>query len=85
LIDEAALLRALEQGRLGGAGLDTFQAEPLGADHPLWHMPNVLISPHVAAFGGEFWRPVVDLFLENVARFKQGAPLLNVVDKHAGY
>ena len=85
LIDDAALIRALESGRISGAGLDAFQEEPLPPTHPFWGLPNVLITPHTAAFAGEYWPPVVDQFLENMRRYKKGEPLLNVVDKEAGY
>jgi phosphoglycerate dehydrogenase-like enzyme len=85
LIDEAALLTALERGTIAGAGLDAFVREPLPDDDPLWRLPNVLITPHTAAFGDDYWRPAVDLFLDNVARYKRGAPLVNVVDKVQGY
>jgi phosphoglycerate dehydrogenase-like enzyme len=85
LVDEAALIRALETGRLAGAGLDAFQQEPLPPDSPLWRLPNVLMTPHTAAFAGDYWAPVVDLFLENVARFKKGEAIVNVVDKGQGY
>jgi phosphoglycerate dehydrogenase-like enzyme len=85
LVDEAALVRALSEGRLAGAGLDTFVTEPLPPDHPLWALSNVLVTPHVAPAGGAFWAPVVDLFLENVQRYRRGEPLRNLVDKRAGY
>ena len=85
LVDEEALVEALQSGRIGGAGLDAFQREPLPPNHPLWRTPNTIITPHTAAFSGDYWGPVVDLFLENVARFRRGAPLLNVVDKQHGY
>lgn len=85
LIDETALIEALGSGRIAGAALDAFPREPLDAASPLWGLPNVLISPHVAPFGSDYWAPAVDLFLENVRRFKHGQPLLNVVDKAAGY
>jgi len=85
LVDERALVRALDTRRIAGAGLDAFDQEPLPAEHPLWRLPNVLISPHTAAFTGDYWAPVVDLFLDNAVRFKAGAPLTNVVDKQAGY
>lgn len=85
LIDDAALLDALRSGRIGGAGLDAFRREPLPADSPWWRAPNVLVTPHTAAFDGDYWTPVVDLFLDNVARFRRGAPLRNVVDKTRGY
>jgi phosphoglycerate dehydrogenase-like enzyme len=85
LIDEPALIGALQAGRLGGAGLDAFSHEPLPADSPFWTLPNVLITPHTAAFAGDYWPPVVDLFLENMARFRRGQDLINVVDKRLGY
>jgi phosphoglycerate dehydrogenase-like enzyme len=85
LVDEGALAEALAGGRLGGAGLDAFAREPLAADSPFWTLPNVIVTPHTASFTGDYWTPVVDLFLENVKRFRCGDPLLNVVDKSVGY
>ena len=85
LIDDEALLEALRANRIGGAALDAFQQEPLPPDHPFWTMPNVLMSPHTAAFAGDYWWPVCALFLENLARYKQGRELVNVVDKEKGY
>jgi phosphoglycerate dehydrogenase-like enzyme len=85
LIDDDALVRALESGRIAGAGLDAFHVEPLPDAHPFWRLPNVLITPHTAAFAGDYWPPVVDLFLENMRRYKEGEGLINVVDKRAGY
>lgn len=85
LIDEPALVVALERGQLAGAGLDAFVREPLPDGDPLWRLPNVLITPHTAAFGDDYWAPAVDLFLDNVARFTRGERLLNVVDKARGY
>jgi D-2-hydroxyacid dehydrogenase (NADP+) len=85
LVDEDALADALEQHQIGAAGLDAFRVEPLPPGHRLWALPNALITPHSASFTGDYWTPVVDLFLENVARFRRGAPLLNLVDKVRGY
>jgi phosphoglycerate dehydrogenase-like enzyme len=85
LIDDAALVRALEAGQLAGAGLDAFHEQPPPASHPFWRLPNVLMTPHTAAFAGDYWPPVVEQFLENMRRYKAGAPLVNVVDKNAGY
>ena len=85
LIDDAALIRALESGRIAGAGLDAFQEEPLPPTHPFWGLPNVLITPHTAAFAADYWPAVVDQFLENMRRYKNGEALMNVVDKRAGY
>jgi phosphoglycerate dehydrogenase-like enzyme len=85
LVDDDALVDALKSGRIAGAGLDAFHAEPLPADHPLWELPNVLITPHTASFSGDYWPPVVDLFLKNLQRFRRGETLINVVDKQRGY
>ena len=85
LVDDEALLAALGTGQIAGAGLDAFRTEPLPSDSPYWRLPNVLVSPHTASFAGDYWAPVVDLFLENLRRFKAGAPLCNVVDKRLGY
>jgi len=85
LVDEIELVRVLSARRIAGAGLDTFEREPLPADHPLWDLPNVLLTPHIAPFGGRFWPPLVDLFVANVKRYRFAAPLENIVDKSAGY
>lgn len=85
LVDENALVAALQEKRIAGAGLDAFEREPLPDDHPFWRLPNVLVSPHVAAFGADYWTPAVDLFIENVRRFKRGESLINLVDKRGGY
>lgn len=85
LVDERALLRTLRQGRIGGAGLDAFQREPLRRSSPLWRAPNLLITPHSASFDGDYWGPAIDLFLDNVDRFRSGEPLHNVVDKRRRY
>jgi len=85
LLDETALVAELRTGRLRGAGLDVFAREPLPPDSPLWSLPNVLITPHVSAVTGGFWRRECDLICENVRRYVAGLPLLNLVDKRAGY
>lgn len=85
LVDEDALADALETGQIAAAGLDAFRIEPLPENHRLWALPNALITPHSASFTGDYWTPVVDLFLDNMARFRRGDPLLNVVDKTRGY
>jgi phosphoglycerate dehydrogenase-like enzyme len=85
VIDEAALIEALRNGRLRGAGLDVFATEPLPVDSPLWHLPNVLITPHVSATTPRFWERQADLILDNLDRYLHGRPLRNVVDVAAGY
>jgi phosphoglycerate dehydrogenase-like enzyme len=78
------LVAALESGQIGGAGLDVTDPEPLPADHPLWQMDNVLITPHVAGRGGARVRHGI-LLKENLRRFAAGEALLNVVDPELGY
>jgi phosphoglycerate dehydrogenase-like enzyme len=75
------LAEALRSGEIAGAGLDVFQVEPLPPDHPLWTMPGVLITPHVAGVGPYLPERRTELFIENCRRFDAGRPLLNVVDK----
>jgi phosphoglycerate dehydrogenase-like enzyme len=85
LIDEEALVSALRSGALAGAALDVFHDEPLAPDHPMWDVPNLLITPHVSGFRHDHWDAAVALFVENRRRHAAGEPLLNVVDKRAGY
>lgn len=85
LVDEAALVDALARGHLRGAALDVFASEPLAADSPLWARPDVLITPHVSAVSRAFWERETALIEENVRRWLEGVPLLNRVDKRAGY
>lgn len=85
IVDTDALMEALKSGRLAGACLDVTDPEPLPPDHPLWTMPGVVITPHVSSDSevtDERWWA---LLKENIRRFGAGDPLLNVVDKHAGY
>ncbi len=75
------LVQALEEGEIQGAGLDVYETEPLPPDHPLWDMPNVMMTPHVGAVGPHIDKRRTDLFVENCVRFNAGEELLNVVDK----
>jgi phosphoglycerate dehydrogenase-like enzyme len=81
----ADLVAALESGRLYGAGLDVTDPEPLPAESPLWQMPNVIITPHVSASGGDSQRRGAAIAVENLRRYVAGERLLNPVDMAAGY
>ena len=85
LVDQDALVRALKEGSIRGAGLDVTTPEPLPPEHPLWDCPNLVITPHNS--GGAPIRQVrlVALVAENLRRYCAGLPLLNVVDKARGY
>ncbi|HSP69876.1 MAG TPA: D-2-hydroxyacid dehydrogenase [Bryobacteraceae bacterium] len=85
VVDETALIRALEAGKIRGAALDVFSVEPLPSGHPFYSMENVLLSPHTADHVQDFIHLAVESFLDNLRRFQAGQPLLNLVDKHAGY
>lgn len=85
LVDEAALVDALRDGRLGGACLDVFAREPLPAESPLWELPNVLVSPHSGSTSDRENERLTDLFRTNLQRFLAGRPLLNVLDTDALY
>jgi phosphoglycerate dehydrogenase-like enzyme len=85
LIDERALLRALREGRIGGAVLDTFAEEPLPPDSPFYDLPNVIVTPHTSWSSGRVLDRSVVLFCDNLRRFAAGEPLVNVVDPAMGY
>lgn len=87
VIDEAALVRALESKQIAGAALDVYEQEPLPPDHPLWDMENVLLSPHCTdrTDDPDWLDLAMKVFLENFGRYLAGEPLINVVDKKAGY
>lgn len=85
IVDGEALIRALNEERIGGAGLDVTPVEPLPADSPLWDMPNVIITPHVAGGSPIRMDRTVALFCDNLERFLVGKPLLSVIDKRKGY
>ncbi len=85
VVDEPAMIAALSEGKIRGAALDVFETEPLPQDSPLWRLENVLLSPHSADHTATWQQESVEFFLENFARYRKGEPLLNVVDKQAGY
>lgn len=84
-VDEPALIAALQSGRLGGAGLDVFADEPLPPDSPLWTVPGLIITPHLAGDFPGYMDRMIPLFCENLGRYLAGAPLENVVDPALGY
>jgi len=83
LIEDAALLAAIESGQIGAATLDVFRTEPLPKDHPFWSSPNITVTPHIAAFT----RPesACDVIAENIRRAEVGEPLVYLVDRDRGY
>jgi phosphoglycerate dehydrogenase-like enzyme len=85
LVDEVALARALETGRLRGVALDVFEHEPLASGSPFWAREDVLITPHVSGFQSRHWHDAAAIFAENLRRFEAGQELLNPVNKAAGY
>lgn len=85
VVDEPALLAALREGRLGGAVLDVAAQEPLPPDSPLWTAPNVIISPHMSGRSVRYSERLTDLMLDNIARYRDGRPLRNVVEVARGY
>jgi phosphoglycerate dehydrogenase-like enzyme len=85
LVDDAAIIEALDDGRLGGAALDVFTREPLAPSSPYWHLRNVIVTPHIAGAMEDYWTPLITLFSENLRRFERGERLVNVVDKLIGY
>jgi phosphoglycerate dehydrogenase-like enzyme len=85
LVDETALVRALDEGQIGGALLDTFVEEPLPEGHPLWGRENVIVVPHFTWSSPVAVGRVEQLFAEQLARFVAGDALANVVDTAAGY
>ena len=85
VVDEVALIRALEENWIAGAGLDVFATEPLPADSRLWDLPNVIFSPHVSGNMEGYNQRATELFADNLERYLDGRRLLNVVDKERGY
>lgn len=80
VIDEPALIKALQSGKIRGAGLDVFATEPLPAESPLWDMPNVIISPHSASTADTENQKITNIFVDNLRRFLSGQPMINVLD-----
>ena len=85
IVDEPALAAAVRERRIGGAALDVFDTEPLPATSPLWSLDNAILTPHVSNSSPTVRERSLALVVENVRRFKAGEPLLNLVDRAAGY
>jgi phosphoglycerate dehydrogenase-like enzyme len=85
IIDHDALIEALHTEQLGGAALDVFPQEPLPADHPLWSTPNVILTPHTSGFRQGHWDEVIEVFADNLERFRTGEPLRYRIDPVLGY
>ena len=85
IIDSDALIAALRGGEIAGAALDVTDPEPLPADSPLWDMPNVMITAHTSGGGPFYWERGIELLVSNIGRYINDEPMLNVVDKRAGY
>ena len=84
-IVEKELIYLLKEQKIAGAALDVFEVEPLPREHPIWELDNVIISPHNAFFSPNTLDRYMEVFLENIQRFKEGKDLINVVDKQLGY
>jgi len=84
-LQQPALIQALREGWIAGAGLDVFEQEPLPATSPLWEMDNVIITAHYAGLTPAYDQRALAIFLDNLRRYRAGEPLQNVVDKAAGY
>ena len=85
LFDDMALVKALKEGWIAGAGLDVFPQEPPPSTHPIFDCPNVVMSAHTSGWSTNRQVRLIDLFADNVRRYAAGMPLVNVVDKQAGY
>jgi phosphoglycerate dehydrogenase-like enzyme len=85
VVDHTALIAMLRERKIAGAALDVFPTEPLPADSPLWKLPNVLITPHIAGFSPHYDQRAVDLFAENLHRYLAGLPLYNRLNLEMEY
>lgn len=85
ILQEAVLIRALQEGWIAGAGLDVTEVEPLPQDSTLFRLPNVFLTPHYSGLRPNYWTHAVEIFRANLAKFLRGEPLDKVVDKRSGY
>jgi phosphoglycerate dehydrogenase-like enzyme len=85
VVDEPALIEALQSHSIAGAALDVFTEEPLPASSPLWSLPNVIISPHISGSTPDYVERAVHVFVENLRRYVAKKPLVNMLDRERGY
>jgi phosphoglycerate dehydrogenase-like enzyme len=85
VVDEKALIRALDEKWIAGAGLDVVATEPLPADSRLWEFDNVILTPHVSGGMEDYAARATEIFCENLRRYLHGKKLINVIDKKKGY
>jgi phosphoglycerate dehydrogenase-like enzyme len=85
LVDQAALVTALEKRAIGGAALDVASPEPLPPENPLWSLENVLLTPHTSGISERIWQREAELLIDNLGRWFRGQPLHNRVDVERGY
>ncbi len=85
VIDQRALIRALREGWIGGAGLDVVEFEPLPSESPLYSLPNVILTPHISGISIYYEQRLAELFAENLRRYRKGEPLQNRFDPERGY
>ena len=85
VIDEHALIVAIREKKIAAAALDVFTTEPLPETNPFWQMENVLVSPHMSGDYYEHNETMIDIFLDNLERYRGGKPLKNIIDKTLGF
>jgi phosphoglycerate dehydrogenase-like enzyme len=85
IIDQAALITALNAGTIAGAAVDVTDPEPPAADDPIWQAKNIWVTPHISYSSPHTWNRSIQIFLDNLQRYAHGQPLRNIVDKEAGY
>lgn len=85
IVDESALVEALQSGQIAGAGLDVVEKEPLAEESPLWDAPNLIITPHRAGASQHRQQSIFEFFSQNLSRYLSGETPLNIIDKRKGY
>ncbi|WP_025028886.1 D-2-hydroxyacid dehydrogenase [Caldalkalibacillus mannanilyticus] len=85
IVQEGALLKALQEKRIAGAILDVFEQEPLPADHPFWQLDNVILTPHLSGRSPYYMQRALDIFIENLAHYPNASNMMNPIDLRKGY